>query len=62
MRLSTRAFVSLMAYLGIIGSVFAVMVNGDDPAVIQYIFWPSVFTAVVTWVREVYDAWRGGAK
>ena len=58
MKLSTREFISLTAIIGIIGSVFAVMVNGDDPAVIQYIFWPSVAAAVASWACEVYDTWR----
>lgn len=55
----TREFITLVAFIGIIGSVFAVMVNGDDPAVIQYIFWPCIIAAIVTWTLEVYDAWRG---
>lgn len=52
MRLSTREFIGMAAVIGIIGSVFAVMVNGDDPQVIQFIFWPSVGAAVASWVCD----------
>ena len=53
MKLSTREFIGLASVLGIIASIYAVMVNGDDPAVIQYIFWPSVAAAVASSVWEL---------
>lgn len=62
MKLSTREFISLMSYLGIFGSIFSVLVNGDDPEIIHYIFWPSAAMAVTNLVRDIYDNCRGGAK
>lgn len=52
MRLSTREFIGMAAVIGIIGSIYSVVVNGDDPAVIQFIFWPSVGAAVASWVCD----------